>query len=185
MSNTKTFKKFEKQLEEQKKRHAKEDALEVIYNKQCALMKRYGHEPTWLKEPFKEALVKNPDNEAFTNTFETTDGEMRTKLLLDMVHALGSEVSEFRDELPWKHWKNYKEEDKWYNNEDTKTAAGFELIDILTFLMESFILLGYDAEDIKALYLTKWLENNHRQDVGYNKDYEEHGDDKSWSLGHS
>jgi len=182
MSNLNTFKKFEKELIKLKEELKGQETLDIIYNKQCKLMERYGHDPVWLKTAFEEAN---------DGTFTAVQKDSRTKLLLDMVHALGSEVSEFRDELPWKHWKNYKEEDKWYNNEDTKTAAGFELIDIMTFLMESFILLGYDVEDMKALYLTKWLENNHRISVGYDKNYQEdqedqeEQDDKAWSLGHS
>ena len=70
----------------------------------------------------------------------------------------------------------YPEEEKWYNDEDKKIAAGFELIDIMHFMMEAFILLGYDWEDIKKLYLVKNIENFHRQDEGYDDNYKEYED---------
>lgn len=177
MSNNKLFKKFEKELKEMSEMTKNQDMLSIIYNMQCSLMKRYGHDPNWLKEPLKEIKGAKVETKAGTvhmpSTFEVVNKEERTKLLLDMVHCLDSEVSELRDGLPWKHWKNYKEQEMWYNDEDKKAYLGFEAIDILHFLMETFILLGYDAEDILKLYMVKNVENFKRQDVGYDDNYKE------------
>jgi len=180
MSDNTLFKKFENELNEITNKTGNKDALQTIFEMQCELMKRYGHEPTWLKTPFIEQEEMRVMTEngvvTFPKEYIANQKELRTKLLLDMVHAMDDEVSEFRGELPWKHWKKYKPEDMWYNNENVKLAAGFELIDILHFMMESFILLGFDWEDIKKLYLVKNIENFHRQDVGYDNSYKE--DDK-------
>ena len=182
MSDSRIFKKFEKELTQISESVNKKDALQTIFEMQCDLMKRYGHEPRWLKQPFIEQeqvqLMTEDGTVDFPAQYKAVDKELRTKLLLDMVHALDSEVSELRDELPWKHWKNYPEEEKWYNNEDKKLAAGFELIDIMHFMMEAFVLLGYDWEDIKKLYLVKNIENFHRQDQGYDDHYMEYEDDE-------
>lgn len=177
MSDSRLFKKFETKLNELNEKVKDKDALQTIFEMQCQLMKRYGHEPKWLNEPFieQEAMIVMTENgtQEFEQEYIATSKELRTKLLLDMVHAMDDEVSEFRGELPWKHWKMYKKEDLWYNNEEVKLAAGFELIDILHFLMESFILLGYDWEDIKKLYLVKNIENFNRQEEGYDNSYKE------------
>jgi len=111
--------------------------------------------------------------EKFPRKFEANQKEMRTQILLQMVHALDSEVSEFRDELPWKGWKKYYPEDLWHENEEKRWKAGFELGDILFFDMESFITAGFSFEDILMIYMVKWLENMHRQNVGYDNSYKE------------
>lgn len=46
MSDTTIFKKFEKELDQLREEMKGKDSLQIIYDLQCALMKRLGHEPT-------------------------------------------------------------------------------------------------------------------------------------------
>jgi hypothetical protein len=142
MSDTKTFEKFSKELKALNEEYKGVDSIETIYKLHCKLMKRYGHEPKWLTEPYDEQ--NHPTQE-----------ELRSKMLLDMVHCLDSEVSEFRDALPWKHWKNYKPNDMWFNNDNKLYEGGFELTDMLFFIFEAMILYGFDFTDIKQMYMAK------------------------------
>ena len=79
------------------------------------------------------------------------------EMLKTFVIALADEAFEMLHLLNWKPWKNKKELDI--------DALKEEAIDALHFLLQIFILLGMDAEEIIATYKRKLKENYNRQKV--------------------
>ena len=77
------------------------------------------------------------------------------EMLKTFVIALADEAFEMLHLLNWKPWKNEKELDI--------DALEEEAIDALHFLLQIFILLGMDAEEIIETYKRKLKENYKRQ----------------------
>ena len=70
--------------------------------------------------------------------------------------AMLSEMGEMLDEVNFKWWKNPKPLDE--------KAIGYELVDILHFLVSMFLAAGLNADDVMKIYLDKNEENLKRQD---------------------
>jgi len=77
------------------------------------------------------------------------------EMLKTFVIALADEAFEMLHLLNWKPWKNEKELDI--------DALKKEAIDALHFLLQIFILLGMNAEEITEAYKRKLKENYERQ----------------------
>ena len=84
------------------------------------------------------------------------------EMLKTFVIALADESFEMLHLLNWKPWKNEKELDI--------DALKEEAIDALHFLLQIFILLGMDAEEVKKVYKKKLQINYERQNK--HPDYE-------------
>jgi dimeric dUTPase (all-alpha-NTP-PPase superfamily) len=65
---------------------------------------------------------------------------------------------------PWKNYSNMTEQDI----EEAFNKAREEFIDAWHFFMNIMLALGIDAEVLSTMYEMKHLENNARQDRGYN-----------------
>lgn len=95
------------------------------------------------------------------NRFYKNGGDITDKdLLNDRMLALSVEVGEFANALgSFKYWKKNHHVDKEHTLE--------EFTDILFFWLSIGNLLGFKEEDIKQMYLKKYLENQRRVREGY------------------
>ncbi|AYJ75586.1 dUTPase [Bacillus phage BSTP8] len=81
--------------------------------------------------------------------------------ILQFLTCINEEVSEVRNELNWKHWKNHKDID-W-------SAVKEEITDVWIFLIELSISAGLYPEELEEIFYAKTAENHARQDGTSNK----------------
>ncbi|MBC8493090.1 MAG: dUTP diphosphatase [Chloroflexi bacterium] len=79
----------------------------------------------------------------------------------DFIDCISQELAELRDWLPWKHWRRYGSFQ--LNEEEIK----YELIDILHFLLDLFLVWGMTPEEVMRMYIAKMQQNIERQESGY------------------
>ena len=126
------------------------EAMQHLLHSQYLLMRRLEEERPMGLTIFREKPNKVSDS-------------FRIKWLLEMLNCFHNELEEIREQLPWKHWKGYPD----YNLKETLPEIKYEFIDLLHFLLESFIILGMDGEEVLKLYHSKNQQNHDRQDKGY------------------
>lgn len=80
-----------------------------------------------------------------------------------MITAILSELGELLEGFNWKPWKKQK----IVMRDTERKYLLYEGVDILHFLLEIFILWGFDAKDVKEAYYSKMRENSRRQKEGY------------------
>ena len=85
--------------------------------------------------------------------------EEQIKWLLQYSRAMGQELAELTDSVPWKWWAKYQTFDK--------QNARVEVVDMMHFLVSMAQVLGMTADDIHTLYKKKHEVNVNRQDSGY------------------
>lgn len=90
-------------------------------------------------------------------------GNTKIRLLREMVEAMHAELEELKDFLPWKSWKDYKD----YKLEDNLTEMKFEVVDLLHFLLETMLLLGFTSKEVAQIFAEKHQQNKERQANGY------------------
>ncbi len=88
--------------------------------------------------------------------FKTMGKEKKYDWMNVCLTAISSEAEECRRHLPWKPWKSYK---KFALDKDELVE---ETIDLFHFLLEIWILLDVNEEDIMAVYEYKRLVNMKR-----------------------
>lgn len=115
------------------------DRLEEIFTLQAGLNKRIGIDA--------EKLQGDPKGQQ--------------EWVLNYSRALGQELAELVDSVPWKWWASYQEM-------DTQNAK-VEVVDMLHFLVSLAQVLGMDAEELHQIYKGKHEVNHKRQDSGYNE----------------
>ena len=94
--------------------------------------------------------------------------EQRTQLIKDNYVYMITEMTELIENLPFKHWKKYSEEQRQgFVTEEQKLETYYEFIDIMHFFINVGLLLGIDGDTAWKLYATKNAENFARQDRGY------------------
>jgi dimeric dUTPase (all-alpha-NTP-PPase superfamily) len=87
------------------------------------------------------------------------DEAEKTKWLLNYSRAMGQELAELTDSVPWKWWAKYQTFDA--------QNARVEVVDMLHFLISMAQVLGMSADDLFQAYLKKNEVNLRRQDSGY------------------
>ncbi len=87
------------------------------------------------------------------------DEAEKTKWLLNYSRAMGQELAELTDSVPWKWWAKYQTFDG--------QNARVEVVDMLHFLISMAQVLGMSADDLFQAYLKKNEVNLRRQDSGY------------------
>jgi hypothetical protein len=123
------FIKFGKELAELSESTANQDDFEVIYNLQCDLIRRMGVDPAaWLEDPFQEIGYKK---------YEVTEKDFRNKILRDLYVGRVS---------------------TWPENEDERLELIEGLMDRFFYIIQAFIALGADPEDIFMTHAAKYLE---------------------------
>jgi dimeric dUTPase (all-alpha-NTP-PPase superfamily) len=92
----------------------------------------------------------------------------RTDLIMKNWSYLTAEYTEMLENLPFKSWKKYTDEQKQtFNNAEHQLETYYEFIDIFCFFCNIGILLGIDGKTFTNLYVTKNQENFDRQKRGY------------------
>ena len=89
----------------------------------------------------------------------------RIKWALNYSRALGQELAEFTDSVPWKWWAKYQKFDR--------QNARVEVVDMFHFLISIAQTIGMTAEDVYEAYMKKNRVNFERQDSGYKSKDEE------------
>tara|TARA_Y100000739_G_C20462903_1_gene397621 strand:+ start:275 stop:655 length:381 start_codon:yes stop_codon:yes gene_type:complete len=100
-----------------------------------------------------------------------TDGmsdEQKTEWVLNYCRAMGQEIAELTDSVPWKWWAKYQ-------NLDEQNAR-VEVVDLFHFLISLAQVLGMSADDVYDAYVKKNEVNFQRQDSGYTE--KDHDDSK-------
>ncbi len=90
---------------------------------------------------------------------DNMDDDDRAKWVLNYSRALGQELAELVDSVPWKWWAKYQEFDK--------QNAKVEVVDMFHFLISLAQTLGLTADDVYRAYVKKNKVNFERQDSGY------------------
>ena len=87
------------------------------------------------------------------------DDAEKTKWILNYCRAMGQELAELTDSVPWKWWAKYQKFDE--------QNARVEVVDLFHFLISMAQVLGMSADDLFQAYLKKNEVNFRRQDSGY------------------
>jgi dimeric dUTPase (all-alpha-NTP-PPase superfamily) len=83
----------------------------------------------------------------------------QTKWVLNYCRAMGQEIAELTDSVPWKWWAKYQQFDA--------QNARVEVVDLFHFLISLAQVLGMSADDVFQAYLKKNQVNFQRQESGY------------------
>ena len=104
------------------------------------------------------AMQKELNRRIGQDTDAMTDDE-RAAWVLNHARALGQELAELVDSVPWKWWAGYQRFDK----QNVKV----EIVDIFHFLISLAQTVGLTADDVFRAYMKKNEVNFARQDSGY------------------
>jgi dimeric dUTPase (all-alpha-NTP-PPase superfamily) len=104
------------------------------------------------------AMQKELNRRIGQDTDAMSDDE-RVEWVLNYARALGQELAELVDSVPWKWWASYQQFDK-HN-------AKVEVVDIFHFLISLAQAVGLTAADVFQAYTKKNQVNFARQDSGY------------------
>jgi dimeric dUTPase (all-alpha-NTP-PPase superfamily) len=85
--------------------------------------------------------------------------EEQVHWVLNYCRALGQEIAELTDSVPWKWWAQYQSFDR--------QNARVEVVDMLHFLVSLAQVLGMSADDLCRAYVEKNKVNFERQQSGY------------------
>jgi dimeric dUTPase (all-alpha-NTP-PPase superfamily) len=94
--------------------------------------------------------------------------EDRTKWILNYCRAMGQEIAELTDSVPWKWWAKYQKFDE--------QNVRVEIVDLFHFLISLAQVAGMSADDVFNAYLKKNRVNFERQESGYS--VKDEGDSK-------
>jgi dimeric dUTPase (all-alpha-NTP-PPase superfamily) len=109
-----------------------------------------------LRELFR--LQRSLNERIGVHTGGMTDEE-KTRWVLNYCRAMGQELAELTDSVPWKWWAKYQKFDE--------QNARVEVVDLFHFLISLAQVLGMSADDVFQAYLKKNQVNFQRQDSGY------------------
>ena len=98
-------------------------------------------------------------NERIGVQTESMTEEQKTEWVLNYCRAMGQELAELTDSVPWKWWAKYQEFDE--------QNARVEVVDLFHFLISMAQVLGMSADDVFQAYLKKNEVNFKRQESGY------------------
>jgi dimeric dUTPase (all-alpha-NTP-PPase superfamily) len=87
------------------------------------------------------------------------DDAEKTKWVLNYCRAMGQELAELTDSVPWKWWAKYQKFDE--------QNARVEVVDLFHFLIGLAQVLGMSADDVFHAYVKKNQVNLQRQETGY------------------
>jgi dimeric dUTPase (all-alpha-NTP-PPase superfamily) len=96
---------------------------------------------------------------------DSMTAEEKQKWVLNYCRAMGQEIAELVDSVPWKWWAKYQN----FDEQNIKV----EIIDIFHFLISAAQVMGLTAEDVHRIYMQKNKVNFDRQDSGYKEKKED------------
>jgi len=103
-------------------------------------------------------LQKNLNKRIGVDT-DNMNEQDRIKWILNYSRALGQELAELIDSVPWKWWAKYQTFDI--------QNARVEIIDMFHFLISLAQTAGLSADEVFEIYSKKNKVNHQRQDSGY------------------
>ncbi|MDZ4816641.1 MAG: dUTPase [Verrucomicrobiota bacterium] len=112
--------------------------------------------PDQLRELFR--MQESLNKRIGVDTSSMTEEE-KTKWILNYCRAMGQEMAELTDSVPWKWWAKYQKFDE--------QNARVEVVDLFHFLISMAQVLGMSADDVFQAYIKKNEVNFKRQDSGY------------------
>lgn len=147
--------------------HHKEDPLQIMLDMQRSLQARLAADKPGTNMHPDELSQAGDIVDWLRNQKDYIDDEFR-----ELLTSLGGMSNgEKAASAVWKPWKNdhVAKQDTYIKDLSDKDQLEikFEMIDILHFVLNMFISLGLDAEEIFKLYYLKNAENFARQDNGY------------------
>ena len=113
-------------------------------------------QPDQLRELFR---MQKALNERIGVQTDGMSDEQKTEWVLNYCRAMGQEIAELTDSVPWKWWAKYQQLDE--------QNARVEVVDLFHFLISLAQTLGMSADDVFAAYVKKNEVNFQRQDSGY------------------
>jgi len=119
-------------------------------------------QPDQLRELFRMQKALNERIGVRTDEF---NDEQKTEWVLNYCRAMGQEIAELTDSVPWKWWAKYQQLDE--------QNAKVEVVDLFHFLISLAQTLGMSADDVFAAYVKKNEVNFQRQDSGYTEKNED------------
>ena len=99
---------------------------------------------------------------------DARSAEEKTQWIMNDCRAMGQEMAELTDSVPWKWWAKYQKFDE--------QNARVEVVDLFHFLINMAQVLGLSAADVFAAYVKKNEVNFKRQESGHPE--KGHGDSK-------
>jgi dimeric dUTPase (all-alpha-NTP-PPase superfamily) len=99
---------------------------------------------------------------------DTMTEEQKTEWVLNYCRAMGQEMAELTDSVPWKWWAKYQKFDE--------QNARVEVVDLFHFLISLAQVLGMSADDVFQAYVKKNEVNFKRQESGYTE--KDHSDSR-------
>ncbi len=121
--------------------------------------------PDQLRELFR---MQRALNERIGVHTATMDEAAKTQWVLNYCRAMGQEMAELTDSVPWKWWAKYQKFDE--------QNARVEVVDLFHFLISIAQVLGMSADDVFQAYVKKNEVNFQRQETGYTA--KDHNDSK-------
>lgn len=115
-------------------------------------------EPDQLRELFRMQQALNERIGVHTDGMSDED---KTKWVLNYCRAMGQELAELTDSVPWKWWAKYQKFDA--------QNARVEVVDLFHFLISLAQVLGLSADDVFQAYVKKNQVNFQRQETGYTR----------------
>ncbi|HJO09540.1 MAG TPA: dUTPase [Verrucomicrobiota bacterium] len=119
-------------------------------------------QPDQLRELFRMQQMLNERIGVQTNEMSE---EQKTEWVLNYCRAMGQEIAELTDSVPWKWWAKYQKFDE--------QNARVEVVDLFHFLISLAQVLGMSADDVYEAYIEKNKVNFQRQDSGYTEKNED------------
>jgi len=119
-------------------------------------------QPDQLRELFR---MQKALNERIGVQTDGMSDEQKTEWVLNYCRAMGQEIAELTDSVPWKWWAKYQQLDE--------QNAKLEVVDLFHFLISLAQTLGMSADDVFAAYVKKNEVNFQRQDSGYTEKNED------------
>ena len=111
-----------------------------------------------LRELFRMQKALNERIGVHTESFTE---EQKTEWILNYCRAMGQEIAELTDSVPWKWWAKYQAFDE--------QNARVEVVDLFHFLISLAQVLGMSADDVFSAYVKKNEVNFKRQESGYSE----------------
>jgi len=136
-----------------------------IVSFQWAGLCSFGMEQDQLRELFR---MQKALNERIGVHTDTMTEEQKTEWVLNYCRAMGQEMAELTDSVPWKWWAKYQKFDE--------QNARVEVVDLFHFLISLAQVLGMSADDVFQAYVKKNEVNFKRQESGYTE--KDHSDSR-------
>ena len=122
----------------------------------CGGVRLHLMEQDQLRELFR---MQKALNERIGVQTESMTEEQKTEWVLNYCRAMGQELAELTDSVPWKWWAKYQKMDE--------QNARVEVVDLFHFLISLAQVLVMSADDVFAAYVKKNEVNFKRQESGY------------------